>query len=104
MCAADPARPQQPLSSGCLCPPEGALQSAIIRSTLSRKRCRRQHAAALPMARGAIDRRYAAMLRLLRRHLAVDLHAIGQLRISQSVGAPHGSREQSIPPPTPPLD
>ena len=65
---------------------------------------RRQHAAALPMARGAIDSRYAAMLRVLRRHLAVDLHAIGQLRISQSVGAPHGSREQSIPPPTPPLD
>jgi hypothetical protein len=56
------------------------------------------------MARGAIDRRYAAMLRLLRRHLAVDLHAIGQLRISQSVGAPHGSREQPIPPLTPPLD
>lgn len=59
---------------------------------------RRQHAAALPIARAAIDSRDANMLRLLRRHLAVHLHSIGASRVSQSIGAPHGSTERPIPP------
>ena len=57
---------------------------------------RRQHAAAIPVARAAIDCRNAAMLRLLRRHLAVHLHAVGQSRVSQSVATPHVSTEPPI--------
>lgn len=45
---------------------------------------RRQHAAAIPTARAAIDSRNAAMLRLLRRHLGAHLLAIGESRSSQS--------------------
>ena len=45
---------------------------------------RRQNAAAIPTARAAIDRRSAAMLRLLKRHLGVHLLAIGRSRRCQS--------------------
>lgn len=45
---------------------------------------RRQHAAAIPIARAAIDRRNTAMLRLLKRHLGEHLHSIGRSRLSQS--------------------
>jgi uncharacterized protein (TIGR03032 family) len=44
---------------------------------------RRQHAAAIPTARAAIDYRNGAMRRLLRRHLAQHLLAIGRSRTSQ---------------------
>lgn len=43
---------------------------------------RRQHAAAIPTGRAAIDRRNAAMLRLLQRHLGNHLSSIGRSRIS----------------------
>ncbi len=43
---------------------------------------RRQHAAAIPTARAAIDRRNTAMLRLLKRHLGTHLIAIGRSRLS----------------------
>ncbi len=43
---------------------------------------RRQHAAAIPIARAAIDHRNTAMLRLLKRHLAAHLIAIGRSRLS----------------------
>jgi len=44
---------------------------------------RRQHAAAIPTARAAIDRRNTAMLRLLKRHLGAHLSSIGRSLISQ---------------------
>jgi uncharacterized protein (TIGR03032 family) len=44
---------------------------------------RRQHAAALPIARSAIGGGNAAMLRLLGRHLGVHVRSIGQSRISR---------------------
>jgi uncharacterized protein (TIGR03032 family) len=45
---------------------------------------RRQHAAAVPTARSAIDGRHTAMLRLLQRHLGTHLIAIGRSRSSQA--------------------
>ena len=45
---------------------------------------RRQHSAAIPIARAAIDRRNTAMLRLLKRHLGAHLLSIGRSRLSQS--------------------
>jgi uncharacterized protein (TIGR03032 family) len=45
---------------------------------------RRQHAAAIPTARAAIDRRNTAMLRLLKRHLGVHLSSIGRSRLTQA--------------------
>jgi uncharacterized protein (TIGR03032 family) len=47
---------------------------------------RRQHAAAIPMARAAIASDNAALVRLVHRHLGVHLQAIGQSRISRSPG------------------
>ena len=44
---------------------------------------RRQHAAAIPTARAAIDRRNTAMLRLLKRHLGNHLITIGRSRLTQ---------------------
>lgn len=46
---------------------------------------RRQHAAAIPLARAAIAPGQGALERLLRRHLGVHLQAIGQLRVSRTV-------------------
>jgi GNAT superfamily N-acetyltransferase len=43
---------------------------------------RRQHAAAIPTARAAIDRRNTAMIRLLKRHLGAYLLAIGRSQLS----------------------
>ena len=43
---------------------------------------RRQHAAAIPTARAAIDRRNSAMLRLFKRHLSAHLSSIGRSLIS----------------------
>jgi hypothetical protein len=45
---------------------------------------RRQHAAAIPTARAAIDRRNSAMLRLLKRHLGAHLSSIGRSLITQA--------------------
>jgi hypothetical protein len=45
---------------------------------------RRQHAATIPTARAAIDRRNTAMLRLLKRHLGVHLSSIGRSRLTQA--------------------
>ena len=45
---------------------------------------RRQHAAAIPTARSAIDGRHPAMLRLLQRHLGTHLIAIGRTRSSMA--------------------
>jgi len=45
---------------------------------------RRQHAAAIPTARAAIDRRNIAMVSLLKRHLGVHLSSIGRSRITQA--------------------
>ena len=45
---------------------------------------RRQHDACIPIARAAIDGRNTAMLRLIKRHLSIHLHAIGSSRISQA--------------------
>jgi GNAT superfamily N-acetyltransferase len=53
---------------------------------------RRQHAAAIPTARAAIDRRNDAMLRLLRRHLGAHLSAIGRSRSSQAPPDPPPER------------
>jgi uncharacterized protein (TIGR03032 family) len=55
---------------------------------------RRQHAAAIPIARAAIDRRNAPMLRLLKRHLGKHLSSIGRSRFSQAPPPP-------APPPPP---
>jgi uncharacterized protein (TIGR03032 family) len=44
---------------------------------------RRQHAAAIPTARAAIDRGNTAMLRLLKRHLGKHLSSIGRSRLTQ---------------------
>lgn len=49
---------------------------------------RRQHAQSLSIARAAIDSRNAAMLRVLRRHLAAHLQGIGESRCSRSPAAP----------------
>jgi GNAT superfamily N-acetyltransferase len=49
---------------------------------------RRQHAAAIPTARAAIDRRNTAMLRLLKRHLGAHLSGIGRSRFSQAPPPP----------------
>ncbi|SBO44419.1 TIGR03032 family protein [Cyanobium sp. NIES-981] len=46
---------------------------------------RRQHAAAIPTARAAIDRRNSAMLRLLKRHLGLHLSSVGRSRVTQSM-------------------
>ena len=59
---------------------------------------RRQHAAAIPTARAAIDRRNTAMLRLLKRHLGKHLSGIGRSRFSQAPPLP-----EPPPPETPPL-
>ena len=45
---------------------------------------RRQHAAAIPTARAAIDHRNTAMLRLLKRHLGKHLASIGHSRLSKA--------------------
>jgi GNAT superfamily N-acetyltransferase len=45
---------------------------------------RRQHAAAIPIARAAIDHRNAVMLRLLNRHLGIHLSSIGRSRFCQA--------------------
>ena len=45
---------------------------------------RRQHNAAIPIARAALHRRDSAMLRLLKRHLGEHLHKIRYSRISQA--------------------
>ena len=45
---------------------------------------RRQYNGAIPIARAAIDHRNAAILRLLKRHLSVHIHAVGYSRISQA--------------------
>jgi uncharacterized protein (TIGR03032 family) len=45
---------------------------------------RRQQAAGLPIARAAIDRRNAAMLRLLKRHLGAHLSSISRSCLTQS--------------------
>ncbi len=45
---------------------------------------RRQHTAAIPTARAAIDCRNTAMLRLLKRHLGAHLQSIGSSRLSQA--------------------
>jgi uncharacterized protein (TIGR03032 family) len=55
---------------------------------------RRQHAAAIAIARAAIDRRNAPMLRLLKRHLGKHLSGIGRSRFSQAPPPP-------APPPPP---
>ncbi|MFO0017622.1 MAG: TIGR03032 family protein, partial [Synechococcaceae cyanobacterium] len=47
---------------------------------------RRQHAAAIPLARAAVAPGQDGMERLLRRHLGVHLQAIGQLRGSRTLG------------------
>ena len=47
---------------------------------------RRQHAAAIPIARAAIASDNAALVRLVHRHLGVHLQAIDQSRISRSLG------------------
>jgi uncharacterized protein (TIGR03032 family) len=47
---------------------------------------RRQHAAAIPLARAALAPGQDAMERLLLRHLGVHLQAIGQLRGSRTLG------------------
>jgi GNAT superfamily N-acetyltransferase len=49
---------------------------------------RRQHAAAIPTARAAIDRRNTVMLRLLKRHLGAHLSGIGRSRFSQAPPLP----------------
>ena len=49
---------------------------------------RRQHAAAIPTARAAIDRRNTALLRLLKRHLGAHLSGIGRSRFSQAPPPP----------------
>jgi len=56
---------------------------------------RRQHAAAIPTARTAIDRRNAAMVRLLKRHLGTHLSSIGRSRLCQAPSL------QNAPPPDP---
>ena len=61
---------------------------------------RRQHAAAIPTARAAIDRRNTAMLRLLKRHLGVHLSSIGRSRLTQ--GPSLQPPPQQAPPPEPP--
>jgi GNAT superfamily N-acetyltransferase len=62
---------------------------------------RRQHAAAIPTARAAIDRRNTAMLRLLKRHLGVHLSSIGRSRLTQapSLQAPPLQAQPLEPPP-----
>ena len=60
---------------------------------------RRQHAAAIPTARAAIDRRNTAMLRLLKRHLGAHLSSIGRSRFSQ---APPPQSSSSLAPELPP--
>ena len=61
---------------------------------------RRQHAAAIPTARAAIDRRNNAMLRLLKRHLGAHLSSIGRSRLTQ--GPSLQPPPQQAPPPEPP--
>ena len=45
---------------------------------------RRQHAAAIPVARAAVDHRHTSMLRLLKRHLSPHLSTIGRSCSSQA--------------------
>lgn len=61
---------------------------------------RRQHAAAIPTARAAIDRRNTAMLRLLKRHLGAHLSSVGRSRFTQ--GPSLQPPPQQAPPPEPP--
>lgn len=61
---------------------------------------RRQHAAAIPTARAAIDRRNTAMVRLLKRHLGAHLSSIGRSRLTQ--GPSLQLPPQQAPPPEPP--
>ena len=66
---------------------------------------RRQHAAAIPTARAAIDRRNSAMVSLLKRHLGAHLSSIGRSRVTQAptlIPPPHQAPPpQSASPPTP---
>jgi len=66
---------------------------------------RRQHAAAIPTARAAIDRRNTAMVRLLKRHLGAHLSSIGLSRTSQAPTCHPPPQQapplQSAPPPIP---
>jgi ribosomal protein S18 acetylase RimI-like enzyme len=62
---------------------------------------RRQHAAAIPTARAAIDRHNTAMLRLLKRHLGAHLSGIGRSRFSQAP-PPQSSSSLATEPPEPP--
>jgi len=59
---------------------------------------RRQHAAAIPTARAAIDRSNTAILRLLKRHLGAHLSSIGRSRLTQ------GPSLQQPPQQAPPLE
>ena len=64
---------------------------------------RRQHAAAIPTARAAIDRRNTAMLRLLKRHLGAHLSSISRSRFSQgpSLQPPPAIPSKAAPEPSP---
>ena len=66
---------------------------------------RRQHAAAIPTARAAIERRNSAMVSLLKRHLGAHLSSIGRSRVTQAptlIPPPHQAPPpQSASPPTP---
>jgi len=59
---------------------------------------RRQHNADIPIARAAIDHRNQEMLRLLKRHLGVYLHAIGSSRISQAPALLSNQQPLTTPP------
>ncbi len=65
---------------------------------------RRQHAAGLPVARAAIDRRNGPMLRLLKRHLGAHLSSVDLSRLSQAP-PPQAAQLQAttlLPPEPPP--
>jgi uncharacterized protein (TIGR03032 family) len=65
---------------------------------------RRQHAAAIPAARAAIDRRNSAMLRLLKRHLGIHLSSLGRSRLCQgpTLASPLAPPPSIPDPPDPP--
>jgi GNAT superfamily N-acetyltransferase len=62
---------------------------------------RRRHAAAIPTARAAIDRRNTVMLRLLKRHLGAHLSSIARSRLTQGPSLQPPSEQ--APPLEPPL-
>ena len=61
---------------------------------------RRQHAAAIPTARAAIDRRNTAMVRLLKRHLGA--HLSSHRPLPADPGAITATATTTAPPPEPP--